>query len=77
MPFWLIQAYCIIDTGDMGMMILGDHMLGARYLAFIIPGPQAHWAKLAFEKYFLYTRTHGHVEAPRAMITSPAVLRRP
>jgi sulfide:quinone oxidoreductase len=61
MPFSLIQAYCIMDTGDMGMMILGDHMLGARHLEFIIPGPQAHWAKLAFEKYFLYTRKHGHV----------------
>ena len=61
MPFSLIQAYCIMDSGDMGMMILGDHLLGARHLEFIIPGPQAHWAKLAFEKYFLYTRKHGHV----------------
>jgi hypothetical protein len=45
----------------MGMLILGDHMLGARHLEFIIPGPQAHWAKLAFEKYFLFSRKHGHV----------------
>jgi sulfide:quinone oxidoreductase len=60
MPFSLIHAYCIMDTGGMGMLILGDHMLGARQLEFIIPGPQAHWAKLAFEKYFLYTRKHGH-----------------
>lgn len=61
MPFSLIHAYCIMDTGGMGMLILGDHMLGARHLEFIIPGPQAHWAKLAFEKYFLYTRKRGHV----------------
>lgn len=61
MPFSLIHAYCIMDTGDMGMMILGDHMLGARHLEFVIPGPQAHWAKLAFEKYFLATRSHGRV----------------
>ncbi|MBK9945042.1 MAG: NAD(P)/FAD-dependent oxidoreductase [Kouleothrix sp.] len=61
MPFSLIHAYCIMDTGNMGMLILGDHMVGARHLEFIIPGPQAHWAKLAFEKYFLYTRKHGHV----------------
>ena len=61
MPFSLIHAYCIMDTGGMGMLILGDHMLGARHLEFIIPGPQAHWAKLAFEKYFLYTRKQGHV----------------
>lgn len=61
MPFSMIHAYCIMDTGNMGMMILGDHMLGARHLEFILPGPQAHWAKLAFEKYFLTTRKHGHV----------------
>jgi hypothetical protein len=61
MPFSLIHAYCIMETGNMGMLILGDHMLSARHLEFIIPGPQAHWAKLAFEKYFLYTRKHGHV----------------
>ncbi len=61
MPFSLIHAYCIMDTGNMGMLILGDHMLGARHLEFIIPGPQAHWAKLAFEKYFLFSRKHGHV----------------
>lgn len=61
MPFSMIHAYCIMDTGGMGMLILGDHMLGARHLEFIIPGPQAHWAKLAFEKYFLATRKRGHV----------------
>ena len=56
-----IAAYCIMDTGNMGMMIVGDHMLSPREHEFIIPGPEAHWAKLAFEKYFLYTRRHGHV----------------
>jgi len=61
MPFSMIHAYCIMDTGNMGMMIVGDHMLGSRHLEFIIPGPQAHWAKLAFEKYFLYSRKHAHV----------------
>lgn len=61
MPFSMIHAYCIMDTGNMGMLILGDHMLGARHLEFIIPGPQAHWAKLAFEKYFLASRKRGHV----------------
>lgn len=61
MPFSMIHAYCIMDTGDMGMMILGDHMLGARHLEFVIPGPQAHWAKVAFEKYFMHSRSHGRV----------------
>jgi len=61
MPFSMIHAYCIMDTGDMGMMILGDHMLGARHLEFVIPGPQAHWAKVAFEKYFMHSRSLGRV----------------
>lgn len=54
-------AYCIMDTGNMGMMIVGDHMLAPREHEFILPGPEAHWAKVAFEKYFLWTRRHGHV----------------
>lgn len=61
MPFSMIHAYCIMDTGNMGMAIVGDHMLGPRHLQFIVPGPQAHWAKLAFEKYFMVSRSHGHV----------------
>lgn len=56
-----MASYCIMDTGNMGMMIVGDHMLEPREHEFIIPGPEAHWAKLAFEKYFLWTRRHAHV----------------
>jgi sulfide:quinone oxidoreductase len=56
-----LPAYCIMDTGNMGMMIVGDHMLSPREHQFIIPGPEAHWAKLAFEKYFLWTRRHAKV----------------
>lgn len=61
LPFADINALCILDTGNMGMFILGDHMLSPRGLEFIIPGPQAHWAKVAFEKYFMFTRKHGYV----------------
>ena len=56
-----MAAYCIMDAGNMGMMIVGDHMLNPREHEFIIPGPEAHWAKVAFEKYFLWTRRHAHV----------------
>jgi sulfide:quinone oxidoreductase len=56
-----MAAYCIMDTGNMGMMIVGDHMLSPREHEFIIPGPEAHWAKIAFEKYFLWSRRHAHV----------------
>ena len=29
--------------------------------AWLIPGREAHWAKLAYEKWFLATRRRGHV----------------
>ncbi len=61
LPFGDITALCVLDTGNMGMMIIGDHMLGPRAHELIIPGPQAHWAKVAFEKHFLGTRKHGWV----------------
>ena len=61
LSFEEMSAYCIMDTGNMGMMIVGDHMISPREHEFIIPGPEAHWAKVAFEKYFLYSRKHGHV----------------
>lgn len=53
LPYGDIPAICVMDAGNMGMMILGDKMLPNRNIAAIIPGPQAHWAKLAFEKYFM------------------------
>lgn len=56
-----MKAYCILDTGNMGMMIVGDHMMEPRKHQLIIPGPEAHWAKLGFEKYFLHSRSRGHV----------------
>lgn len=61
LAFGDITALCILDAGNMGMMIVGDHMLKPRAHEWIIPGPQAHWAKLAFEKYFLSSRKQGHV----------------
>lgn len=60
-PFGEMTALCVMDSGNMGMMILGDHMLSPRKHEVIIPGPQAHWAKLAFEKYYLTSRKRGYV----------------
>lgn len=56
-----IGAKCIMDAGNMGMIILGDKMIGPRKKERIIPGPWAHWGKLAFEMYFMYTRKRGKV----------------
>lgn len=53
LPYGDIPALCVMDAGNMGMMILGDKMLPNRRFQVIIPGPQAHWAKLGFERYFM------------------------
>jgi sulfide:quinone oxidoreductase len=56
-----IDAKCVLDAGNTGIIMTADHLLEPRKHAWLIPGPEAHWAKLAFEKYFLATRKRGHV----------------
>lgn len=58
LPFDAIDAKCILDAGDTGIIMLSDHILAPRKHEWLIPGPEAHWAKIAFEKYFLLTRKH-------------------
>lgn len=54
-----IDAKCVLDAGDTGIIMTADHFLEPRDHAWLIPGPEAHWAKLAFEKYFLTRHKHG------------------
>ncbi len=59
-----MPAVCIMDAGTNGVVILADRMLPPRKLGVMIPGPQSHAAKLAFEKYFLWKSRHGYVKLP-------------
>lgn len=61
LPPGSIDAKCVLDAGNNGIIMTADHFLEPRDHAWLIPGPEAHWAKLAFEKYFLATRRRGHV----------------
>ncbi len=56
-----LAAICILDAGNNGIVFKADNVLGASEHAHVMMGPQAHWAKLAFERYFLSTRRRGMI----------------
>ena len=57
----------MLDAGNNGIVFKADHVLAhgrtptATTRARVMAGPQAHWAKLAFERYFLASRKRGIV----------------
>jgi sulfide:quinone oxidoreductase len=61
MPLSELAAVCILDAGNTGIIFKADHVLGESEHAHVMVGPQAHWAKVAFERFFLTSRKHGMV----------------
>lgn len=62
--FAKIPALCIMDAGNNGVTLIGDSMLPPRRLSLMIPGPQNHAFKVAFEKYSLAKMRAGKVRLP-------------
>jgi sulfide:quinone oxidoreductase len=56
-----IDARYVLDAGNTGVVVTADHYLEPYGSGAFLPGPEAHWAKIAFEKYFLATRRRGRV----------------
>ncbi len=63
-----LSAICILDAGNNGIIFKADHVLAhglyandSEPTARVMSGPQAHWAKLAFERYFIASRKRGMV----------------
>jgi NADPH-dependent 2,4-dienoyl-CoA reductase/sulfur reductase-like enzyme len=66
LPIAELSAICVLDAGDNGIIFKADNVLAHGIYAdddvpsaHVMAGPQAHWAKLAFERYFLASRRRG------------------
>ncbi len=61
-----IDAKCILDAGNQGIIMYTDRIYAPQQRRWqtLIPGPWAHWAKLLFEKYFLWKMRTGRVNWP-------------
>ncbi len=66
LPLEDLGAICILDAGNNGVIFKAEHVLarnghadGKVPSAHLMAGPQAHWAKLAFERIFLTSRKRG------------------
>jgi sulfide:quinone oxidoreductase len=56
---------CIMDAGNNGDAILADRMLPLTKWGVMIPGPQNHLGKLAFERYYLWKVQKRYVQCHR------------
>jgi len=58
-----LGAICVLDAGNNGVIFKAKHVLDPdESSARVMAGPQAHWAKLAFERYFMGSRRRGMVK---------------
>lgn len=58
-----LTAICVLDAGNNGVIFKAKHVLDPdESSARVMAGPQAHWAKLAFERYFMGSRRRGMVK---------------
>lgn len=56
-----IDAKCALDAGNQGIIMYSDRSDASRHRQrqLLIPGPWAHWMRVAFEQYFLWKMRTG------------------
>ncbi len=65
LPIMDIQALCLLDAGDSGMIMLVDKVFGEkRKREILMPGSLMHMGKVAFENYFLWKSRSGRTFLP-------------
>jgi sulfide:quinone oxidoreductase len=56
------SAFCLADMGDMGGAFIAAPQIPPRNLTWFKTGRWVHWAKVAFEKYFIWNMKRGVTE---------------
>jgi sulfide:quinone oxidoreductase len=64
LPFPNIRGLCIMDAGKQGVVMMSDHIFAPRKYELLIPGPWSHWAKIIFEKYYMWKLKSGLTYLP-------------
>jgi sulfide:quinone oxidoreductase len=64
LPFPNIRGLCIMDAGKQGVVMISDHIFAPRKYELLIPGPWSHWAKIIFEKYYMWKLKRGMTYLP-------------
>ena len=60
-----VHCHYVLSWGSsVGPMVTQARRHAPRKHAVMIPGPQAHAAKIAFEKYYMWKMRHGYVNLP-------------
>jgi sulfide:quinone oxidoreductase len=53
------NAFCLADLGDTGAAFIAVPQIPPRNITWFKKGKWVHWAKIGFEKYFLYKMKKG------------------
>lgn len=65
-PTTKMDTKCVLNTSNQGIIMYTDRVYAPRERKWqlLIPGPWGHWAKVAFEKYYLWKMRTGRVHWP-------------